>query len=125
MRDVSRHTYLARRKGSANWYFKAKVPRDLLAAWGKEQVWKSLRTADLAEAKRRVRDEADAFDKQCRAFCVRVATDGLETIGNVAPTSLTEAAIREMVLTWFDTMNTERERRHEVAVIGPPRWSKF
>lgn len=113
---MSRHTYLAQRKGSANWYFKAKVPRDLIAAWGKEQVWKTLRTADLAEAKRRVRDEADAFDKQCRALRDRVATDGLEIIGSVALTSLTEAAVREMVLTWFETMDAERERRHEVAV---------
>ncbi|WP_144440001.1 DUF6538 domain-containing protein [Methylobacterium sp. AMS5] len=116
MSDVSRHTYLAQRKGSANWYFKAKVPRDLIAAWGKKQVWKTLRTADLAEAKRRVRDEADAFDKQCRALRDRAATDGLDTVGNVPLTSLSEAAIREMVLAWFDTVNSERERRHEVGV---------
>jgi len=25
MSDVSRHTYLAQRKGSANWYFKARA----------------------------------------------------------------------------------------------------
>lgn len=115
MSDVSRHTYLAQRKTSANWYFKAKVPRDLVGAFGREQVWKSLRTADLAEAKRRVRDEADAFDKQCCALRNRTALDGLNTIGSVALTSLSEAAIRGMVLGWFDTLNADRERRQEMA----------
>jgi len=109
---VSRHTYLAQRKGSANWYFKAKVPRDLVVAFGREQVWKTLGTSDLAEAKRRVRDEADAFDKQCRALRDRAATHGLDTIGTVALTSLSKAAIQEMVLAWFDTLNVEREHRH-------------
>lgn len=113
---MSRHTYLAQRKGSANWYFKAKVPRDLVAAFGREQVWKSLRTADIAEAKRRVRDEADAFDKQCRALRDREATHGLDTIGSISLTSLSEAAVRELALAWFDTLGVERERRHAEAV---------
>lgn len=112
MIDVSRHTYLAQRKGSANWYFKAKVPRDLVAAFGREQVWKTLGTADLAEAKRRVRDEADAFDKQCSALRDRVATHGLDTVGTVDLTSLSKAATQEMALAWFDTLNAEREQRH-------------
>ncbi|MDP4025731.1 site-specific integrase [Methylobacterium sp. NEAU 140] len=116
MSDVSRHTYLAQRKGSANWYFKAKVPRDLVATFGREQVWKSLRTTDLAEAKRRVRDEADAFDRQCRALRDRVATDPLDTIGSVALTSLEDAAIDEMAIAWFETANEEGKRRHEMAV---------
>ncbi|WP_267361085.1 MULTISPECIES: site-specific integrase [unclassified Methylobacterium] len=109
---MSRHTYLAQRKNSANWYFKAKVPRDLVDAFGREQVWKTLGTADLAEAKRRVRDEADAFDKQCRALRDRTATHGLDTVGTVALTSLSEAAIQEMARAWFDTLNVEREHRH-------------
>ncbi|MBA9065640.1 integrase [Methylobacterium fujisawaense] len=113
---MSRHTYLAQRKGSANWYFKVKVPHDLIAAFGREQVWKSLRTSDLAEAKRRVRDEADAFDKQCRAMRDRAATDGQDTVGSVALTSLNEAAIYKMVASWFDTLTVDRERRHAVAV---------
>ncbi|WP_243996894.1 site-specific integrase [Methylobacterium sp. E-005] len=113
---MSRHTYLAQRKGSANWYFKVKVPRDLVAAFGREQVWKSLRTSELAEAKRRVRDEADAFDKQCRTMRDRATKDGQDTVGSVALTSLSEAAIHKMVADWFDTLTVKRERRHAVAV---------
>ncbi|MFD6321017.1 DUF6538 domain-containing protein [Methylorubrum thiocyanatum] len=116
MKDVSRHTYLTRRKGTANWQFRARVPHDLVARFGKREITESLKTADHAEAKRLVRDKADAFDKQCRAFRDETATDGLEIIGNVALTSLTETAIREMVLTWFDTLNMERERRHALAM---------
>ncbi|WP_187294310.1 site-specific integrase [Methylobacterium sp. B1] len=113
---MSRYTHLAQRKGSANWYFKAKIPRDLVAAFGREQVWKSLRTADLAEAKRRVRDEADAFDKQCRAIRDRAASDGCDTVGSVALTSLSEAAIEQMAVDWFSTVAAEGEQRARMAV---------
>jgi hypothetical protein len=116
MSDVSRYTHLAQRKGSANWYFKAKVPRDLVAAFGREQVWKSLRTADLAEAKRRVRNEAHAFDKQCRALRDRPASDGCDTVGSVALTSLSEAAIEQMAIDWFSTVAAEAEQRARMAV---------
>lgn len=116
MKDVGRHTYLARRPGTANWQFRARVPLDLVAHFGKREITKSLGTADHAEANRRVRDEADAFDKQCRTLRGRAASNGLETVGNVALTSLGEAAIREMVLTWFETGNADRERRHELAL---------
>ncbi|MET3485305.1 DUF6538 domain-containing protein [Methylobacterium sp. 1973] len=101
---MSRYTHLGQRKGSANWYFKAKVPRDLVAALGREQLWKSLSTADFAEAKRRVRDEADAFDKQCRALRDRLASDGCDTVGSVVLTSLTEAAIEQVAINWFSTV---------------------
>ncbi|WP_394346211.1 DUF6538 domain-containing protein, partial [Ectopseudomonas khazarica] len=81
MKDVGRHTYLARRRGSANWQFRARVPLDLVADFGRREVTRSLGTADLSEAKRRVRDEADAFDKQCRALRGRAATGGIDTVG--------------------------------------------
>lgn len=116
MSDVSRHTYLAQRKGSANWYFKVKVPRDLIAAFGRHQIWKSLGTADLAEAKRRVRDEADAFDEQCRALRDRAASDECDTVGSVALTSLSEAAIEQMAIDWFSTVAAAGEQRHRMAV---------
>lgn len=115
---MSHHTYLAQRRGSVNWYFKVKVPSDLVTAFGRAQIWKSLQTSDLAEAKRRVRDEADAFDKQCRAVRERVTADGNDTVGSVALTSLSEAAIREMVVSWFDHLNAEGKRQHETA---PPQ----
>ncbi|MCJ2110508.1 site-specific integrase [Methylobacterium sp. E-025] len=116
MKDVGRHTYLARRKGTANWQFRARVPLDLVAHFGKREVTKSLGTADLAEAKRRVRDEADAFDKQCRAVRDRAASNVCDTIGSVALTSLSEAAIKQMALAWFETLAAEGERRHEMVL---------
>ncbi|MDP4006472.1 site-specific integrase [Methylobacterium sp. NEAU K] len=116
MKDVGRHTYLARRKGTANWQFRARVPLDLVVHFGKREVTKSLGTADLAEAKRRVRDEADAFDKQCRAVRDRASSDDRDTVGSVSLTSLSEANIQQMALAWFEAVNTEGERRHEMAV---------
>jgi integrase len=116
MKDVGRHTYLARRKGTANWQFRARVPLDLVAHFGKREVTKSLGTADLAEAKRRVRDEADAFDKQCRAVRDRAVSDDCDTVGSVALTSLSEAAIEQMALAWFTTLAADGERRHQMAV---------
>src|SRR3954464_8270271 len=98
MKDVGRYTHLARRKGTSNWQFRARVPLDLVAHFGKREVTKSLGTADLAEAKRRVRDEADAFDKQCRAVRDRAAADDCDTVGSVALTSFSEAAIEQMAI---------------------------
>ncbi|TXN76893.1 site-specific integrase [Methylobacterium sp. WL8] len=112
MKDVGRHTYLARRKGTANWQFRTRVPLDLVAQFGKREITKSLGTADLAEAKRRVRDEADAFDKQCRAVRDRAASNACDTVGSVALTSLSEAAIEQMAAAWFETLAAEGERRH-------------
>lgn len=116
MTDVGRHTYLARRQGTANWQFRARVPLDLVAHFGRREVTKSLRTADLAEAKRRVRDEADAFDRQCRAIRDRAASDGGDTVGSIALTSISEASIQQMALAWFETVAADGERRHEMAV---------
>ncbi len=109
---MGRHTYLARRPGTANWQFRARVPLDLVPRFGRREITKSLGTADLAEAKRRVRDEADAFDRQCRALRDQSATDGRDVIGTVALTSLSEAAIQDMALAWFESTDAERERRH-------------
>ncbi|TXN34484.1 tyrosine-type recombinase/integrase [Methylobacterium sp. WL30] len=116
MKDVGRHTYLARRKGTANWQFRARVPLDLVADFGKREVTRSLGTSDLAEAKRRVRDEADAFDKQCRALRDRAASDGGVTIGSVPLTSLSETAIEQMAIGWFSTVAAEGEQRARLAV---------
>ncbi len=88
----------------------------MVAAFGREQVWKSLRTADLAEAKRRVRDEADAFDKQCRALRDRAASDGGDTVGSVPLTSLSETAIEQMAIGWFSTVAAEGEQRARMAI---------
>ena len=113
---MGRHTYLARRKGSANWQFRARVPLDLVAYFGKREVTRSLGTADFAEAKRRVRDEADAFDKQCRAVRDQATTDKGDTVGSVALTSLGETAIEQMAMAWFETIALDAERRHGMAV---------
>ncbi|SEI14695.1 Phage integrase family protein [Methylobacterium sp. 275MFSha3.1] len=113
---MGRHTYLARRKGTANWQFRARVPLDLVAHFGKREVTRSLGTADLAEAKRRVRDEADAFDRQCRAVREQAATGSEDTVGSVALTSLSEAAVQQMAVAWFETIALDAERRHGMEV---------
>ena len=45
---------IARRAGSANYYARLGVPKDLQAVVGKKELWESLRTKDAREAKARV-----------------------------------------------------------------------
>jgi len=59
--------YLAQRNGV--YYFKRKVPSALVPAFGnRNQVWKSLETADFSEACRRLPKEIAAFELQLATF---------------------------------------------------------
>jgi hypothetical protein len=70
-----RPQYLAIREGV--FYFKRKVPANLVAAFDKEQVWKSLETTNLAEACRRLAKENAAFELQMATLRHRAITEGL------------------------------------------------
>ncbi len=48
---ATRYPGLIRRPGSANWYFRARVPHDVREAFGRNEVWVSLGTAELNKAK--------------------------------------------------------------------------
>ncbi|MGE4193307.1 MAG: DUF6538 domain-containing protein [Pseudodesulfovibrio sp.] len=64
MKDVSRPTRLHRRKGSRNYYFRAKVPVDLQDIYGKREVFFSLKTSDRQEALQRVHMESVKLDQE-------------------------------------------------------------
>lgn len=113
MDDMVRYPHLLKRGNVFT--FRAKVPADLVEAFGgKRQVWESLRTCDPAEAKRRVRDKTDAFEQQCQR--VRERVQG-ESVGTVELTSLDTAAIEAMVREWFATDNAEREARFRASIV--------
>ncbi|WP_369415039.1 DUF6538 domain-containing protein [Acuticoccus kalidii] len=46
------------------WYLKVDVPTDVRAEFGRTQVWKSLRTGDLREAKARATTQRAALQSQ-------------------------------------------------------------
>ncbi len=64
---MCKHTRLHRRKGSRNYYFRAKVPVDLQDVYEKKEVYFSLRTSDPKEALERVRLESVKLDQEFAA----------------------------------------------------------
>lgn len=68
-------TNIARRAGSKNYYVRFAVPVDLQSKLGtpgkpREEIWRSLRTTDPREAKRRARPILDEWDQKFREMRV-------------------------------------------------------
>lgn len=57
-------THLIRVPGSANYYFRRKIPKDLVPHYRKAEIKKSLHTADRREAERRARQEGSRLDNE-------------------------------------------------------------
>lgn len=57
-------TNIVRRSGSKSYYLRCSVPKDLQDAEGRKEVWKSLRTSDPTEARKRARIEATKLDQK-------------------------------------------------------------
>ena len=55
---MARHPHIVHRPGSQNWYYRRRVPSDLVEFIGKHDVWRSLRTPDLTLATRRSKEVA-------------------------------------------------------------------
>ncbi|WP_291159067.1 site-specific integrase [Hyphomicrobium sp.] len=49
---MAKYSFLTRRSGSQNWYYKRDVPLELRAPGRRKQVWKSLRTPDRRSAEK-------------------------------------------------------------------------
>src|SRR5436190_20988444 len=50
MSEMAKFSYLTRRKGSQNWYYKRDIDPDLWAEGRPKQKWRSLRTPDRKKA---------------------------------------------------------------------------
>jgi integrase len=120
MEDLAKYPGLVRRSGSQNWYFKARVPTDLVALYdGKTQIWRSLGTADRSEAERvwygvsaTIRDEFDkkretlwqpargGVRRMSRAEQIRKARRDASEAGETRK-PLTHVAANELARTWF------------------------
>ena len=53
---------LAKQPSSVNWYVRRAVPRDLVEAVGKRELWRTLKTSDKSTALRRSRKVEAEFD---------------------------------------------------------------
>lgn len=120
MEDLAKYPGLVRRSGSQNWYFKARVPTDLVALCdGKTQIWRSLGTADRSEAERvwygvsaAIRDEFDSkremlseplragVRRQSRTERIRQARLDAMNAGEPRK-ALTHLAATELARTWY------------------------
>jgi hypothetical protein len=68
MVEVPKYPFMARRKGSKNFYYKRPVPKALQAEGRPKQIWRSLNTDNEAAAKvayRTVDAETDAVLAEC------------------------------------------------------------
>lgn len=61
---VALATNITPRIGSKNYYVRKFVPKSLQAKLGKADIWRSLKTTDAAEAKRRARPIIDKYDRE-------------------------------------------------------------
>lgn len=94
------------RRGT-KWYLRVSVPGDLVDAIGKREVWRSLRTGDHREAKRRYFEERAKVERQFGS-----ARQGLD--------ALSEQDIRRMVVQWFD-QGDRRSAKADFAALGGGR----
>ena len=120
MDDLAKYPGLVRRSGSQNWYFKTRVPTDLVHLYGgKTQIWRSLGTADRLEAERvwygvsaAIRDEFDTKRETLRqpkkpgvrrmsqARRIRQSRQDALKAGELRK-PLTHVAANELARTWF------------------------
>jgi hypothetical protein len=103
---VRKHSWLFLRKerdGTRRYYLRARVPADLVEVIGRREIKRSLRTGDRRVAARRINQEAAEVERLFEA-----ARRGLrqETV-----TSLTEAEIRQIALSWFHSHERGEARR--------------
>ena len=103
---MRKHSWLFLRKerdGTHRYYLRARVPVDLVEVIGRREIKRSLRTGDRREAARRINQEAAEIERLFEAARRRLRQ---ETV-----TSLTEAEIRQIALSWFHSRERGEARR--------------
>jgi integrase len=83
MRDLGKQAGLVRRKST--WYYRTRIPKDLIQTFGRQEVWTSLRTTDRVEAQTAARIQAGLWGARFAAARdkAREQTDGSQhSIGN-------------------------------------------
>jgi len=59
---MSQHLYLKKR--GENWYIRRRVPSEIVAAVGKKEVWRTLKTKDKSIAKKRYAGALQAIERE-------------------------------------------------------------
>src|SRR5690348_10482532 len=98
---MSISTNIVKRSGSANYYVRVAVPRDLQVRMGKpgkprKELWKSLETSDAREARRLSRPILDDWEQTFEALR--------------RPRQLTEAELQHAIWRRYLTLVTEDEK---------------
>lgn len=113
MEDLSKYTNLHRRNG--RYYFRVRVPLDLINALGKNEIKKSLNTAELSEARSRLPIEQlradDLFHATRKKLAVRTAA---KSISN----NLSKDEIERRVILWFHEEAQRQARQDDADRIG-------
>ena len=89
------HPRLHRR--GAVYYLRASIPTDLCSLIGRREVWRSLKTADKAEALRRVRVASVEFDREMAQHRTHLATKHVDILDEPQLNTLADLALHQFL----------------------------
>lgn len=98
---MAKHPYLLRRKGSNNYYFRIRIPLDLIDLYGKKEVRFSLATSDHKEAVSKAKLEGVKYEQE---FIERRRQKAAEVI-----TELSSVEIERITQMWLHQLLEEDE----------------
>ena len=104
MSDMAKPTGLARRKGT--YYFRIRVPKDLVSVFGKKEIRKSLETTDYGKAKKRRNQMAIEWDARFAQ-----ARKTVDQSASVTAEPLTQQQAVRLVQDYVEQMDGEWRRR--------------
>lgn len=115
---MARHPNLMLRNGV--WYFRRRVPSELVELWGGQFITKSLRTGDYREAVRRLRIEQGNAQKKLDDLQTKAARRSAAELHDQAgqPMELSLGELEQLVGRWVEQ---EQER---ILMAGRPTWPK-
>ena len=97
---------MVRRNGV--YYFRARVPKDLVRAFQKREVKKSLGTSDRSEALKAVRLQSVKFDTDVEAIR-RMMDENIDDRRSL--TEMRDDEIERIVIRWFAEQERDDKRR--------------
>ncbi len=108
MEDLSKYTNLHRRNG--RYYFRARVPLDLVVAIGKKEIKKSLGTSDLSEARSKLAIEQLKADELFNKTRNNLSPPISNNAQNISPVE-----IERRVLVWYHE-EAERQAKEDDSI---------
>ncbi len=113
MEDLSKYTNLQRRNG--RYYFRVRVPLDLIDTIGKREIKKSLGTSELATAKTRLPIEQLKADELFHNARAKTQTNGTTP---TQPPLLSRDEIERRVILWFQEESQRQAIQDDADRLG-------